>query len=373
MRNKSRGQYQENSAQDDFEYSERSEYWLNYKPATRGAPKKFKYREPLILCGHGVRIRIDHNTLLIRNGFTHYPQKAEKIRLFPGDANLPDRIIVLDGSGGITFDAMTWMVDQKIGFIQLDWQGYSNFMGGAWPYCANPKLVKLQSAIRGTKKAVDINRQLIRAKFSACIETISTVFPKSEISEIAIRKLRNWHSQLSDPRKSSSISKILGFEGAAAIAYYKPWQEIALKWSGLSRRPIPPDWNKIGPRSMTWRRRGNNARHPINAMLNYAYGVLIGQFRKEIVAAGLDPSIGIVHSNPENPIPLVYDLMEPLRPVVDRAVLEFALSHTFTPGDFTINKWGGCRLNPQMARVVANRLAAMSAAGAVNGFLKQLQ
>lgn len=65
--------------------------------------------------------------------------------------------------------------------------------------------------------------------------------------------------------------------------------------------------------------------------------------------------------------------MEPLRPAVDRTVLEFALSHTFTPGDFTINKRGGCRLNPQMARVVAKRLATMSADGIVKGFLRQLQ
>ena len=124
---------------------------------------------------------------------------------------------------------------------------------------------------------------------------------------------------------------------------------------------------------MTWRRRGNNARHPINAMLNYGYGVVVAQIRTETVAAGLDPSIGIVHSNPENPIPLVYDLMEPLRPVVDRMVLEFALSHTFTPGDFTINRRGGCRLNPQMAKVVAGQLATISAGGIVRDFLRLLQ
>jgi CRISPR-associated protein Cas1 len=241
--------------------------------------------------------------LLIRNGFTHYPQKAEELRFFPGDANLPDRIILLDGSGGLTFDAINWMVEQKIIFVQLDWQGYSNFMGGAWPYCANPKLVKLQSTLRGTKKAVDIDRQLIRAKFAACIETISSVFPNCENSEIAIQKLKTWSLKLSNPRISNSISKILGFEGSAALAYYKPWQEMSLKWSGLSKKPIPPDWHHIGPRSMTWRRRGNNARHPINAMLNYGYGVVIAQIRTETVAAGLDPSIGIVHSNPENPYP----------------------------------------------------------------------
>jgi hypothetical protein len=33
--------------------------------------------------------------------------------------------------------------------------------------------------------------------------------------------------------------------------------------------------------------------------------------------------------------------MEPLRPVVDLAVLDFVLSHTFTPGDFTITNGVG--------------------------------
>jgi len=53
------------------------------------------------------------------------------------------------------------------------------------------------------------------------------------------------------------------------------------------------------------------------------------------------PSIEFAYRRSWNPIPLVYDLMEPLRPVVDGKVLEFALAHTFTPGDFTISSKGG--------------------------------
>ena len=209
---------------------------------------------------------------------------------------------MLDGSGGISFDALTWLSDQNITFVQLDWRGYVNFVGGYSGYTADRKLVGLQLGIKGSKKAIKINRSLIGLKFEACIETIKTVFPNSENSEIAISKLKKWNSELNNPRISNSISRILGFEGSAALAYYKPWQGTPIKWSGLSKRPIPESWHEIGPRSMTWRRRGNNARHPINAMLNYGYGVLISQIRTEIVAAGLDPSIGIVHSNLESPV-----------------------------------------------------------------------
>ena len=70
-------------ADDDFEWADRSEYWLNYRPAKKGARKKFHYRQPLILCGHGISIRVDHNTLLIRQGLTHYPQKTEQTRFSP--------------------------------------------------------------------------------------------------------------------------------------------------------------------------------------------------------------------------------------------------------------------------------------------------
>jgi len=86
---------------DDVGWSDRCEFWRTLAAHKRGIPKKYRYREPLILCGHGIRLRVDHGTLLIRNGFTHYPQKSEDIRFFPGDPNLPDRIVISDGSGGI--------------------------------------------------------------------------------------------------------------------------------------------------------------------------------------------------------------------------------------------------------------------------------
>jgi hypothetical protein len=44
--------------------------------------------------------------------------------------------------------------------------------------------------------------------------------------------------------------------------------------------------------------------------------------------------------------------MEPERPRVDRAVLDFVKGHVFDPADFVIRADGVCRLNPEMARMV---------------------
>jgi CRISP-associated protein Cas1 len=354
---------------DDHDWAERSEYWRNYRPSTRGAPKKFKYREPLILCGHGVNIRVDHNTLLVRNGFTHYPQKLENTRFFPGDSNLPDRIIILDGSGGISFDALNWMSDQKIILVQLNWQGEVNNYGGKIGFCANPKLVEAQRAAKFGNRGPKIAAWLISEKIAACISVLENQFPKSEIRDSAISRHKRRLSEIRQKRNSIAISQILGIEGDCAQSYFGAWRGLPIKWSGFKRRPIPPNWFEIAPRTKTWRRGPKFAQHPVNAMLNYGYGMLIHQVQIQSIAAGLDPAIGIIHGNKTNAIPLVYDLMEPLRPVVDQKILNFALSHAFTPGDFTINNAGGCRLNPQMAQVVVKMMSDKRADHIVREFL----
>jgi CRISP-associated protein Cas1 len=58
----------------------------------------------------------------------------------------------------------------------------------------------------------------------------------------------------------------------------------------------------------------------INGLLNYGYAVLRAGVARAVMAAGLHPSFGLMHSNRSNPMVLVDDLMEPFRPVVDREV-----------------------------------------------------
>jgi hypothetical protein len=53
---------------------------------------------------------------------------------------------------------------------------------------------------------------------------------------------------------------------------------------------------------------------------------------------------------------IAFDLMEPERPKVDRAVLDFVKAHVFDPADFVIRIDGVCQLNPEMVRTVVTRL-----------------
>ncbi|OXT02140.1 subtype II CRISPR-associated endonuclease Cas1 [Notoacmeibacter marinus] len=66
--------------------------------------------------------------------------------------------------------------------------------------------------------------------------------------------------------------------------------------------------------------RRDRAAEGTNSLLNYGYTVLRATICRAVCAAGLHPSIGLHHTNRGNAFALADDLMEPYRPLVDRAV-----------------------------------------------------
>jgi CRISP-associated protein Cas1 len=260
----------------------------------------------------------------------------------------------VDGSGSLTFDVMTWLAEQKIPLIRIDWRGIA-VTALTENYGLNPKLVKWQFDVLASGRAVPIAVSLIQHKFRNSIAALKTL-PQSGPRDRALKKLDQELDQLGRSPPTSIIG-LLGIEGRAAYAYFTAWQSLPLRWKGTGRRPIPEDWYRVGQRqSLNTRKKGRNrfASHPVNAILNYAYAVLESQVRTQVIAEGYDPTIGFLHTyNVDRPA-LVFDLMEPLRPIVDRTVLNFVQSHTFHPADFVIRSDGVCRLNPEMARQVVS-------------------
>ena len=101
--------------------------------------------------------------------------------------------------------------------------------------------------------------------------------------------------------------QLLSIEGRAAQKYWNALKQI-----------IPEQYNWPG-------RRGRGARDPVNAGLNYGYGILYGQIERALVLAGLDPYGGFIHTDRPGKPSLVFDLIEEFRQViVDRTIVGMA-------------------------------------------------
>ena len=351
-------------ASDDTSWAVRSRHWLEQSRVSSG-PRKESDRPLLILSGHGVRLYVDNGGLIVQNGLTHFPQKREEWRFFSGEWRVPSRIVVLDGKGGLTFHALRWLAEQNVPLVHIDWKGNVVHVAGGSGYAINAKLAEAQEAARNNGRWLTVSRQLISLKIANCIETLRSAFPKAAAADEASSRLSGLAREMKYD-SPSTVDDLRGVEGRAAIAYFAAWHSFPLRWKGTGRRAIPDDWRHIGRRlSMAGNRksyRNRNATHPVNAMLNYAYGMLENQVRMHIVAAGLDPTIGYFHGDYRDKHALVYDLMEPLRPIADKVILNFVERNTFSPADIMVTREGICRLNPQLARSIVRAIGDFSEA-----------
>ena len=350
------------SENDGSEWAERCGYWL--KALETGKPKR-KRRErqsqPLILNGHGLSVSVDKGRLIIKDGHTHHPAEQLEWRFFKGELTLPPRIVIVDGSGNITLDALDWLTEQRVDLIRLKWDGRIVTIAGTDSYSADRQKVTWQIATRANEaKRVAFSVPLIEGKIQGTLFNLEHLLPESPSRDKAVEKAK---TALKGIRANppETVSELLGIEGGVAQGYFSAWRALDMKWKAVKRYPIPDEWRTYMSRSALRTRRtvqNHRATHPINAMLNYAYGMLESSVRIQAIADGYDPSIGIIHGEIIKPgrHTFVFDLMEPQRPVVDRGILKLIQEHTFSGADFMLQKDGVVRLNPELTNILIAQL-----------------
>lgn len=103
-------------------------------------------------------------------------------------------------------------------------------------------------------------------------------------------------------------------------------------------------WPTVGaalPRAFRFRKRSRRpALDYYNAALNYAYGMLYGVVEGGIFAAGLDPHLGLLHTDEHTKPTLAFDLIEPFRPWADQLVAKACFDKQLKPSFFAKNQYG---------------------------------
>jgi CRISPR-associated protein Cas1 len=107
-------------------------------------------------------------------------------------------------------------------------------------------------------------------------------------------------------RAASDLNVVRGLEGEAARTYF-----------GVFGRMVRVDRTELAPDGRTRRPPRDRA----NALLSFLYALLRGDCAAALEGVGLDPQVGYLHSlRPGRPA-LALDLMEELRPAVDRLAI----------------------------------------------------
>ena len=126
-----------------------------------------------------------------------------------------------------------------------------------------------------------------------------------------------------DAEQAADVDELMGLEGAASTAYLSCLSGLVppdVAFDGRSRRP---------PKDLA------------NAVLSYAYTILLAECTGALLAARLETSLGVLHASTDKRPSLSLDLMEEFRPLlVDRTVLPLLRSKRLRPEHATTSPDG---------------------------------
>jgi len=161
-----------------------------------------------------------------------------------------------------------------------------------------------------SRAAMDWANTIIQLKIAGQINNMRFISDrKCSIASTVIKRICEIESQLRIFNKKNESTNglfkkdLLFIEAFTANRY---WQTIGLK--------LPDPYTFMN-------RVKRNAKDYFNISINYLYGMLRNQTESSVLSIGLDPALGIIHRDGYKMPSLVFDLMEPFRPIMDRFLI----------------------------------------------------
>ena len=305
---------------------------------------------PLLITGFGTSINVDKRKLIITNRL-----KDTRLEFYPHKIN-HDGIIIDGHTGNITFEAMRWLMKHNINLTLLNWNG--QLLANVMP--EQPKSGKLR--IKQYQKYLDSEARFeIALKIVQCkvehslnlLEELSRFYESVDI--VKIRKsaekedlfllgiMKNTEKQ----DISKSIKQLMTYEGRIAGIYHDNMTSIF--------NQLNPEFNFTGRKNKS-NSRNYNASDEINALLNYGYAILESEIRKGINSVGLDYSIGFLHEINQSRTPLVYDVQELFRWLIDVSVIQLLEEKKIKKSDFVITENYHTRLGEGVAKLLIEKI-----------------
>jgi CRISPR-associated endonuclease Cas1 len=303
----------------------------------------------LVLSGYGLSVSVWRGRLRVADGIGRERREAIVHRA----TGRLRRLVVLGHTGTVSLEAIRWLADLGAGYLQIDEDG--RVLAALAPQGTDrPALRRAQARALDTRLGDDIAHGLIAEKIARQAETLKAVDDVAPIDDVAIDQLRSAGRAL---HLAVGRDEIRRAEAAAAAAYWSAWSPVSVRFARRDADRVPAHWRTFGARTSPLTASPRSAANPANALLNYLYALLESEATIAARVVGLDPGLGVLHADQLNRDSLSADLMEPVRPLVDRYLLELLRARPFAAADFYETRQGVCRVTPPLARELAATLA----------------
>src|SRR5882762_396796 len=291
----------------------------------------------ITLFGYGITVCVDRGHLTIQDGIGSDRRQARFSRVGHGLR----RLVVIGSDGMVSLAALRWLADQGAAFVMLDRLG--EILATTGPvHPSDARLRRAQSLAEDSGAAMRIAVELIRRKLLAQERLVREQFQNTISAEIIA-------SQRHALARANSKEDIRRYEAYGALAYWRAWHELPVQFSQPDSQRVPAHWQVFDGRVSPLTKSPRLAVNPPNAMLNYLYAILESEARLAISELGLDPGIGVLHSDTRTRDSLACDLMEPVRPQVDAFVLDWLRRTLLQRKWFFEERNGNCRLTGEFA------------------------
>ncbi len=237
--------------------------------------------------------------------------------------------VVLVGGVNLTTPAIKMLLDQGIPVAYLTTGG--KYRGLVEPSFTRNGLLRLAqfSAYFQDDLRLGLARRFVTGKL-ANMRILLMRHNRRVKSEKMDKAARNISGAIAAAARAQDSDTLLGVEGMASRQYFSVFSLLIkpgmyFEFSGRNRRP---------------------PRDPVNALLSYAYTLLLKDIQSAVQVAGFDPYVGYLHHPVYGRPALALDLMEEFRPIVaDSSVLSAINRGVVGEEDFAY-QLGGCFLNP---------------------------
>jgi len=286
----------------------------------------------LTLYGYGIGVTMQAGHLQIEDGIGPERRKSR----LPRVNHRLQRLICVGDDGFITLSALRWLSEVGASFVMLDRLGKVRVVAGPTSP-SESRLRRAQSCAHQNGKALEISRELIRAKLQGQEQVLREQLKHPSIADIIAR----FRERLDD---AEDLSAVRHLEARAAQTYWSAWRDLPILFPRQDAKHVPNHWMRFGARHSPLTGGPRLAVNPPNALLNYTFALAESECRLALCACGLDAGIGFIHADTRCRDSLALDVLEAIRPSIEAWLLNWITREPLRRSDFFETGSGNCRL-----------------------------